>query len=73
MTPDDLKILISSDVVRDGIGIEAYINDAIILSIYRHDTEKKRLMTLYKENVPLEIIEKCIEIFNKEIPKEFCE
>jgi len=66
------KVQIASDVSnRDGIGIEVYLNDEIILEIFRDDTKKKREVTLFKKEVSLELIEESIEEFKKEIPWEF--
>ncbi len=68
------RVVITSDVSgRDGIGIEAYRNDELVIEIFRDDTKKTREVTLYKKDVNLELIEKSIKIFKKEIPWEFKE
>ncbi len=69
---EGFSVLVASDVgKRDGIGIEIYQNDEIILEIFRDDTKKTREVNLYKQDVPLDLIEKSIEIFRKEIPWEY--
>ena len=66
------RIEIASDVnQRDGIGIEVYRNDEMILEIFRDDTEKTRTITLYKENISLELMEEFIKTFKEEIPWDF--
>ena len=66
------KVLIASDISnRDGIGIEVLLNDEIVLEIFRDDTKKKREVTLYQKEIPLELIEESIKEFKKEIPWEY--
>jgi hypothetical protein len=66
------KWIIASDVSgRDGIGIELYQNDELILEIFRDDTKKSREVTMYKKDVPLSFVEDAISNFKKEIPWEF--
>ena len=66
------RVIIASDVnERDGIGIEVYRNDKLVVEIFRDDTDKTRTVTVFKENVSLELMEECISIFKKEIPWHF--
>ncbi|WP_458626429.1 hypothetical protein [Winogradskyella sp. PC D3.3] len=66
------RVIIASDVnERDGIGVEIYRNDESIAEIFRDDTDKTRTIRVFKENISLELMEECIEIFKKEIPWEF--
>lgn len=66
------RVIIASDVnERDGIGIEVYRNDKLVVEIFRDDTDKTRTVTVFKENVSLELMEECISIFKKEIPWGF--
>lgn len=66
------RIEIASDVnERDGIGIEVHRNNDLVLEIFRDDTEKTRMITVHKENIPLELMEESIETFKKEIPFDF--
>ena len=66
------RIEIASDVnERDGIGIEVYRNNEMVLEIFRDDTEKTRTVTVYKKDISLELMEESIQTFRKEIPWEF--
>ncbi len=66
------RIEIASDTnQRDGIGIEVYRNNEMIVEIFRDDTEWTRTITVYKENIPLELMEESINTFKKEIPWDF--
>jgi len=54
MKTQDMKVVVASDVnTRDGIGVEIYIGDELVLEIFRDDTKKSRDVTLYKIDVPL--------------------
>jgi len=71
--PED-KVVIASDVnQRDGIGVEIYRNGELVIEIFRDDTERSRTVTVFKDNVSLEQMEKAIETFKREIPWEFIE
>lgn len=66
------RIIIASDVnERNGIGVEIYQNDVIIAEIFRDDTERTRAVSLFKNNISLDLVEKGIKTFKKEIPWEF--
>lgn len=66
------RVIIASDVnERDGIGIEVYRNDKLVVEIFRDDTDKTRTVTVFKENISLELMEECISTFKKEIPWDF--
>jgi hypothetical protein len=68
------EVLVASDVAtRDGIGIELYENGEMILEVFRDDTRKTREITLYKRDVPVELVEEALEVFRKEIPRDFQE
>lgn len=66
---------IQSDVSgdHDGIGIEILEEDEILLEIFRDDTKKTREVTLYKKDLPLELIEQSILLFKKYISWGFIE
>jgi hypothetical protein len=67
-----LKVLIASDVSsRDGIGIELYDNDQIVMEIFRDDQNKTRELSLFQTAVSLELVERGIRIFREEIPWDF--
>jgi hypothetical protein len=66
------QIIIASDVSRrDGIGIEIWRNNEILIEIFRDDTEKTRKVTLHKNEIDLELIEKTIIDFKNNIPWDF--
>ena len=68
------EVIVASDVnTRDGIGVEIYINNKITVEIFRDDTDRSRTVTLFEGGISLELMEKCIEIFKREIPWEFIE
>ena len=67
-------VVIASDVLhRDGIGVEIYVNDELVLEIFRDDTKKAREVTLYKRDLPLELVEQSVAVFKREIPWDFIE
>jgi len=66
------RYVIFSDVsIRDGIGIEVYVGDEMVLEIFRDDAKKARTISLYKEDFPLNRLEYYIALFNREIPTDF--
>ena len=68
------RIVIASDVnERDGIGVEIYRDNRLVVEIFRDDTKRTRTITTYQKEVSLELMEECITIFKKEIPWEFIE
>jgi len=72
MSYDGIKVVVVSDVSsRDGVGVEIYVLNELVVEIFRDDTKKTREVTLYRKDVPLELIEKSIQIFKDEIPWDF--
>jgi len=68
------KYVVASDVGnRDGIGIEIYSGNNMLLEVFRDDTKKTREVTIYKKELDLELVEQAIALFKKEIPWEFQE
>lgn len=68
------RIEIASDVSsRDGIGIEVYRNNELVVEIFRDDTDRTRTITTYKKEISLELMEECIGAFKKEIPWDYIE
>jgi len=66
------RVVVASDVSdRDGIGIEFYRNDVLVVEVFRDDAQKTREVTLYKKNVSLDLVEEAIVSFRNEIPWEF--
>ncbi len=64
---------IASDVSaeRDGIGIEIYQDNQLLLEVFRDDRKKRREVTLYQPALDLELVEQAIALFKQEIPWDF--
>jgi hypothetical protein len=71
--PENRTIVASDLSDRDGIGVEIYRKDELVVEIFRDDTEKTRTITVFKKDISLELMEEAIEIFKKEIPWDFIE
>lgn len=68
----DLTIVVASDVRgRDGIGVEVYVSDELVMEVFRNDATKSRTVMFYSSDLPLEIVERSIARFTKEIPWDF--
>ena len=66
------EIIIASDVnKRDGIGVEIYRNNELLIEIFRDDSKRTRTVTFFKKDIDLELIEKSIIDFKKKIPWDF--
>ncbi len=71
MSNNEIRVIVASDIERDGIGVEIYENDELVIEIFREDTNRRRTVRVLKKNVSLELMEKSIEIFKREIPNDF--
>jgi hypothetical protein len=69
--PKDRVVVASDMSSRDGIGVEIYRNDELVIEIFRDDSEKTRTVTLFKKSVSLELMNEAIETFKREIPWDF--
>ncbi len=58
---------------RDGIGIEIYQDNQLLLEVFRDDSKKRREVTLYQPALDLELIEQAIALFKQEISWDFQE
>ena len=69
----NLKVVVASDVSdgRDGIGVEISLAGEVVLEIFRDDAKKSREVTLFKQDVPLTVVEEWMGIFKKEIAWDF--
>ncbi len=67
------RVIIASDVSgdRDGIGVEIYRDYKLIVEIFRDDTKRTRTVTLFQQDISLDLIEESIETFKREIPWNF--
>lgn len=75
MNLKDYEIIVASNVSEgnDGIGIEVWERDELIILVFRDDSKKTRTVNTFNQNVSLELIEKIIKIFKNKIPWEFIE
>ena len=70
--PIGYKVIVASDVnERDGIGIEVYKDDKLLVEIFRDDTKQLRQISLHKRGLELHLIEASIAAFKAEIPWDF--
>ncbi|WP_089665039.1 hypothetical protein [Gramella sp. MAR_2010_147] len=61
------EILIISDTdERDGLGMEVWQNDKLVLEIFRDDKLKKRTITFYEKEIELGKMEEYIARFKIE-------
>ena len=67
------RTIVASDVSgdRDGIGVEIFRDDKPVIAIFRDDTKRTRTVTLFQQDISLELLEESIETFKKEIPWDF--
>jgi len=66
------RYIVASDVSgRDGIGVEIYSGEDMLLEVFRDDTKKTREVTLYQKDLDLDLVEQAIALFKKDIPWEF--
>lgn len=67
------RVIVASDVNgdRDGIGIEIYRDDKLVVEIFRDDTKRTRTVTLFQHDISLELLEESIQTFKKEIQWDF--
>jgi len=64
------EILIVNDE-RDGLGMEVWQNNNLVLEIFRDDKFKTRTITFFEKEISLEKMEQYIERFKKENLWEF--
>lgn len=69
MSGKNLKaLIISDDVIRNGIGVEFYIDDKLMVEIFRDDNEHTKMLSVFEQPVSLELIEECVTLFKKLVP-----
>lgn len=72
MTLPKDRVVIASDVSdRDGIGVQIYRDDKLVIEIFRDDTKRTRTVTLFQQCLSLESLEESIQTFKKEVPWDF--
>lgn len=68
------RVVIASDVnTRDGIGVEIYQGDELLIEIFRDDTARTREITTYRDVFSLKEMEGFIQIFKDKISWDFIE
>ena len=74
MDISEIRVVIASDVgLRDGIGVELYHGDEMLMEVFRDDTKREREVTLYRKDLPLSIVEYGIQRFKLDVPWEYIE
>lgn len=58
MVNNEEIIIISDTNERNGMGLEVWKNDRLILEIFTDDTEKTRTMTFYEKEMPFKDMER---------------
>ncbi|TRO66807.1 hypothetical protein [Christiangramia sabulilitoris] len=62
------EILIISDTnERDGMGMEVWKNDKLILEIFTDDSKKTRTITFYEKEIPFEDMERYMIRYKKDL------
>lgn len=75
-TSSERKItyLVASDVnPRDGIGLETYIDDDLVMEIFRVDSERRTYMRLFAKEVDLSVLEASIAKYKERIDTDYIE
>ncbi len=68
----DYEVIIGSDVnERDGIGIEIWSKEQLLIEIFRNDKNEEYTISVFEKDLPLSLIEEAIKRFKKEIPSVF--
>jgi hypothetical protein len=71
----DYEYIIASDVQRDGIGVELWLEPAptghLLAEVFRNDSKKKIEVTLYEKDFDFILLEKTISYFKQEITQEY--
>lgn len=69
-----VSYLVASDVhLRDGVGLETYIDGNLVMEIFRDDSEKRAYMTLFATSVDLNVIDASVEKFKECIGLDYIE
>jgi len=72
MKIENCEIIVASDVLeRDGIGIEVWYKNELVIEIFRDDTDLTKTITTFKNKLPLEFVEDCIKVFKDKKLEDF--
>ncbi|MCK9411007.1 MAG: hypothetical protein M0Q53_01820 [Prolixibacteraceae bacterium] len=69
--PKDRSIIASDVIDRDGIGVEIFCDDKFVIEIFHDDSKRTRTVTLYQQDISLDLPEESIQTFKKEISWDF--
>jgi len=69
---EKITYVVFSDVnPRDGIGLETYVEDALVMEIFRDDTEQRTYMRAFASAIDLDVLTGSVAEFNKRIDREY--
>ena len=69
--PKDRTVIVSDINERDGMGIEIYRDNQLVIEIFRDDTKLTRTVAVFNKEIRLDLLEESIAIFRNEIPWDF--
>lgn len=70
----EIRYVVASDVnPRDGIGLETYINDDLVMEIFRDDTERRTYVTIFVRQLDFDVLEASIAKFRERIELNYIE
>ena len=68
----EYEFIVASDVQkRDGIGLEVWLENKLILEIFRDDTLKSKYITVFESRVSIELLEEALNRFKRNIPSDY--
>ena len=63
----NISFVVASDInPRDGIGIEMYFDEKLVMEVFRDDTARTRQVRLFAEYLPFESVEQYMRRFKEE-------
>ena len=63
-----ISYIVASDVLlRDGIGLETYIDGSLVMEIFRDDSEKRTYLTVHTKYIDLALLEASVTKFKEKI------
>lgn len=69
-----ISYIIASDVnPRDGIGLETYVDDHLVMEIFRDDSERRTYMTSFSGSIDLDVLEASVAQFKERIDPIYIE
>lgn len=71
MNLNENRFYVSSDVKRDGIGIEYLEGNKIVAEIFRNDSQKTKTVKIFSDSISIEIMEEMIRLFKEKISSDY--